>query len=223
MYIIGILIGLYLQISVALLLIALGLLIVFLYFIKVKKRYILLIIIVFIGAIYIRILDNNFNVKYSKVDDEIIVEGIVIDSLQDKDYKYTFTIEVEKINGNDFYKKTKLLVNIKKSKLHGELPQFGDKIEIEGIFERPNIARNYKGFNYAQYLKSKRIYGTLDVNSMQIIEKDTIKGINKLLYLLQQNMKRNLTNILNKDEAALCIRNINRRARRHFRRDRKQF
>ena len=223
MYIIGILIGLYLQISVAFLLMALGLLIVFLYFIKVKKRYILLIIIVFIGAIYIRILDNNFNVKYSKVDDEIIVEGIVIDSLQDKDYKYTFTIEVEKINDNDFYKETKLLVNIKKSKVYGELPQFGDRIEIEGVFERPNAARNYKGFNYEQYLKSKRIYGTLDANNMRIIEKDTTKGINKILYLLQQNMKQNLTKILNKDEAALCIRHINRRERRHFRRNRKQF
>ena len=223
MYIIGILIGLYLQISVAFLLVALGLLIVFLYFIKVKKIYILLIIIVFIGAIYIRTLDNNFNVKYSKVNDEVIVEGIVIDSLQDKDYKYTFTIEVEKINSNDFYKKTKLLVNIKKSKVYGEMPQFGDKIEIEGVFERPNSARNYKGFNYEQYLKSKRIYGTLDANNMRIIEKDTTKGINKLLYLLQQNMKQNLTKILNKDEAALCIRHINRRERRHFRRNRKQF
>ena len=114
MYIIGILIGLYLQISIVFLLIVLLILALIFWITKIKKTYIIFLIIIFIGAVYIRVIDKNFDFKYSNVSNEVVVEGVIINNLNEKDYKYTFTIEVEKINGSDYYKGTKLLVNLKK-------------------------------------------------------------------------------------------------------------
>lgn len=216
MYIIGILIGLYLQISIVFLLIVLLILALIFWITKIKKTYIIFLIIIFIGAVYIRVIDKNFDFKYSNVSNEVVAEGVIINNLEEKDYKYTFTIEVEKINGSDYYKGTKLLVNLKKNKIGGSLPEFGDKIRLSADFEKPNTSRNYKGFDYSQYLKSKGIYGILDVNTIQTVKKDKVQGISKLLYIIQQNMKKNIKSILNKEEAALCIRHINWRQRRNL-------
>ena len=216
MYIIGILIGLYLQISIVFLLIVLLILALIFWITKIKKTYIIFLIIIFIGAVYIRVIDKNFDFKYSNVSNEVVVEGVIINNLNEKDYKYTFTIEVEKINGSDYYKGTKLLVNLKKNKIGGSLPEFGDNIRLSADFERANTSRNYKGFDYSQYLKSKGIYGILDVNTIQTVKKDKVQGISKILYIVQQNMKKNIKSILNKEEAALCIRHINWRQRRNL-------
>lgn len=216
MYIIGILIGLYLQISIVFLLIVLLILALIFWITKIKKTYIIFLIIIFIGAVYIRVIDKNFDFKYSNVSNEVIVEGVIINNLNEKDYKYTFTIEVEKINGSDYYKGTKLLVNLKKNKIGGSLPEFGDNIRLSADFERANTSRNYKGFDYSQYLKSKGIYGILDVNTIQTVKKDNVQGISKILYIIQQNMKKNIKSILNKEEAALCIRHINWKQRRNL-------
>ena len=216
MYIIGILIGLYLQISIVFLLIVLLILALIFWITKIKKTYIIFLIIIFIGAVYIRVIDKNFDFKYSNVSNEVVVEGVIINNLNEKDYKYTFTIEVEKINGSDYYIGTKLLVNLKKNKIGGSLPEFGDNIRLSADFERANTSRNYKGFDYSQYLKSKGIYGILDVNTIQTVKKDKVQGISKILYIIQQNMKKNIKSILNKEEAALCIRHINWRQRRNL-------
>lgn len=216
MYIIGILIGLYLQISIVFLLIVLLILALIFWITKIKKTYIIFLIIIFIGAVYIRVIDKNFDFKYSNVSNEVIVEGVIINNLNEKDYKYTFTIEVEKINGSDYYKGTKLLVNLKKNKIDGSLPEFGDNIRLSADFERANTSRNYKGFDYSQYLKSKGIYGILDVNTIQTVKKDKVQGISKILYIIQQNMKKNIKSILNKEEADLCIRHINWKQRRNL-------
>ena len=216
MYIIGILIGLYLQISIVFLLIVLLILALIFWITKIKKTYIIFLIIIFIGAVYIRVIDKNFDFKYSNVSNEVVVEGVIINNLNEKDYKYTFTIEVEKINGSDYYKGTKLLVNLKKNKIDSSLPEFGDNIRLSADFERANTSRNYKGFDYSQYLKSKGIYGILDVNTIQTVKKDKVQGISKILYIIQQNMKKNIKSILNKEEAALCIRHINWRQRRNL-------
>ena len=216
MYIIGILIGLYLQISIVFLLIVLLILALIFWITKIKKTYIIFLIIIFIGAVYIRVIDKNFDFKYSNVSNEVIVEGVIINNLNEKDYKYTFTIEVEKINGSDYYIGTKLLVNLKKNKIGGSLPEFGDNIRLSADFERANTSRNYKGFDYSQYLKSKGIYGILDVNTIQTVKKDKVQGISKILYIIQQNMKKNIKSILNKEEAALCIRHINWKQRRNL-------
>ncbi len=160
---------------------------------------------ILIGTVYINILDSKYEEKYSGISDEINLRGVIISEPQDKDYKYTYTIKVEEINNQDKYKDTKLILNINKNKLKDIVPKFGDEIELTGEFERPNSARNYKGFDYKQYLKSKGIYGTVDLESYKIVAEDKIDNFSKLINLVQNNMKNNINAILDKDEAALCI------------------
>ena len=160
---------------------------------------------ILIGAVYINILDVRYEEKYCDISDEVNVKGIIISEPQDKDYKYTYTIKVEEINNQDKYKDTKLILNINKNKLKDIVPKFGDEIELTGEFERPNSARNYKGFDYKQYLKSKGIYGTVDLENYKIVAENRVDKFSELINLVQTNMKKNINAILNKEEAALCI------------------
>ncbi len=41
--------------------------------------------------------------------------------------------------------------------------KYGDSLYIEGEFKQPEEARNYKGYNYKQYLKTKKIIGTVEL------------------------------------------------------------
>ena len=49
--------------------------------------------------------------------------------------------------------------------------EYGDKIVIKGIYQKPQFSRNYNGFDYSSYLKTKNIYGTINVKKINILEK----------------------------------------------------
>ena len=72
---------------------------------------------------------------------------------EDKDYKYTYTIKVKEIEGQDGCENTQLILNVNKNKLNGDVLKFGDEILLTGEFERPNGVRNYKGFDYEGLFK----------------------------------------------------------------------
>ena len=123
----------------------------------------------------------------------------------EKDYKYTYTIEVNTINGKKLEKSIQLILDIKKNKIKNKCPKFGDVVEITGVYEEPNIARNYKGFDYKQYLKSKNIYGTIDCVQYEIIANNKINIISNIINYVQNNIKENMSNILDEEQGALCI------------------
>ena len=204
MYIVGILIGLYLTVSIAFLCIGYIVFSIILCLFNVNKKWIVFLSFVLIGCIYINVLDNNYEAKYANISEKVSIKAIIISEPVDKDYKKTYTIKVEEINGDKKYKNTKLLLDIKKSELKEE-PEFGDEIEIIGELKKPNGARNYKGFDYKQYLKSKKIYATVSSENYKIISKNKIDIISKVINSVQNNMKSNINKILNEEEAALCI------------------
>ena len=51
------------------------------------------------------------------------------------------------------------------------------KIKLEGVLKNPESARNYKGFNYREYLKTKKIYGTIKSINIEIISENQINFI----------------------------------------------
>ena len=196
--------GLYLTVSIAFLCIGYIVFSIILCLFNVNKKWIVFLSFVLIGCIYINVLDNNYEAKYANISEEVSIKAIIISEPVDKDYKKTYTIKVEEINGDKKYKNTKLLLDIKKSELKEE-PEFGDEIEIIGELKKPNGARNYKGFDYKQYLKSKKIYATVSSENYKIISKNKIDIISKVINSVQNNMKSNINKILNEEEAALCI------------------
>ena len=169
------------------------------------KKCIIYLCVCIVGIIQIHILENNYDKISSKIPKEITLQALVVSDGTEKDYKYTYTIEVNTINGKKLEKSIQLILDIKKNKIKNKCPKFGDVVEITGVYEEPNIARNYKGFDYKQYLKSKNIYGTIDCVQYEIIANNKINIISNIINYVQNNIKENMSNILDEEQGALCI------------------
>ena len=169
------------------------------------KKCIIYLCVCIVGIIQIHILENNYDKISSKIPEEITLQALVVSDGTEKDYKYTYTIEVNTINGKKLEKSIQLILDIKKNKIKNKCLKFGNVVEITGVYEEPNIARNYKGFDYKQYLKSKNIYGTIDCTQYEIIANNKINIISNIINYVQNNIKENMSNILDEEQGALCI------------------
>lgn len=69
-------------------------------------------------------------------------------------------------------------------------------IEVDGEYIIPSEARNYKGFDYREYLKSKKIYGTIKNSNknIKVIKEDNIGIVLKL----SNNIRNYIINTSNK-------------------------
>lgn len=159
------------------------------------------IIFAFISNLQIRNLENKFNNLYEGINDVKIV-GTIISDRRETQYKAIYTVKVISINSNKKFKGTNLLIYVPKS----QKIEYGDKIVTNGIYEKAKTARNYKEFNYREYLKSENIYGIVNVEKIEIVDKNDLNylliGINKI----REKIKTNLDEILGK-ESYLTIRN----------------
>lgn len=182
-YIIGIIVGLYLQISVVPFYIA----IIAIYEIYKKffihkklkqklnlfsiKRYFRYIKIfinskIIIVLIIVSTISNTVvliqNKKYEKIYEElsqkkkITLTGIIISNKEEKQYYNKYKIKIQNQNLR-FY-----IIVDKNIKL-----EYGDKIKIVGEYKRPEIQRNYKGFDYSNYLKQLKVYGTIKASKIE--------------------------------------------------------
>lgn len=162
-YIVGIVIGLYCKISVALFY-PLVLLIPFIFKILSKKfktcfnKYSRVLIDKKLICVFVvtSIISNTvvlyLNSKYEKIYQ---IEGkgkftaIVISEPVKKDYYTKYKIKVQN-SSNNILKNSVLYLNIKEDI---EL-EYGEKVLFSGEYEDPEVRRNYKGFSYRDYLKS---------------------------------------------------------------------
>lgn len=216
-YIIGIIMGLYKNISIVPLYIFLAII----YFIykkinlsKNKKlkfkllsfkryfRYIKLVISknVLVTIIISSIISNTIiiiqNKRYEnkyKDGDQILGKAIVISNVQEKEYSNMYKIKLLK-NGDKFY----LKLNKKQSKL-----QYGEEIELKGKFIEPQTARNKGGFNYKKYLKTLKIYGTINVEKVVILEKNRINPILKFSNNIHIKIEKQIEKYLDEKQAGI--------------------
>ncbi len=181
-YIIGIIWGLYLQTSIVpfYFLLLIIYIIIKLPYHKKKfkifsiKRYFRYIKLIFklniILTIIISSLISNIIIKYNeskyenlyKNIENLKVTGIVVSNKIEKEYYNRYKIKV--IEGK--FKNTYLYINSKEELI------YGDKVDINGEFIEPSKARNYKGFDYKEYLKTLKIYGTIKVKNIKVLEKN---------------------------------------------------
>lgn len=198
-YIIGIIWGLYFKISIVLLYV----LLIFIYCIIKKKykkskfklfsikryiRYIklwlkfslILIIIIssFISNTIIKYLENKYNNRFDGVEN-IQVEGIIVSNKIEKEYYNRYKLKAPNIY---------LYINVD-PKINLE---YGDLVKVEGKFQEPTTSRNYGGFNYKEYLKTLKIYGTIKVEDINILAK---KQANFILQFSNEIFTKIKTNI----------------------------
>ena len=199
-YIIGILWGLYFKISIVpfyIFLIAIYIIInlpyskkkfkifsvkrYFRYIKLVFKINIILIIIIssFISNLIIKIQENKYQNLF-KDDQELEVIAIVASNKKEKEYYDRYKI---KTLSNKY-----LYINVEKKQELG----YGDKVLIKGEFQEPKTARNYKGFNYKEYLKTLKIYGTVKVSSIKTVEKNCENKLMQISNSIFLKIKENI-------------------------------
>jgi len=189
-YIIGIIMGLYCKISIVFL--YLSLIIICLLLKKEKKykfrlisfrryfRYVkifftskvlkIIIISSIMSNCIILYQNNKYENLYKHLENhELTVVGKVVSNKTEKDFKDVYKIKVESINGKSKYKNTYVYLNISKNK--NLKLEYGETIIFKGIFSEPEKRRNYKGFDYKEYLKTLKISGIVDFSSLQDIKK----------------------------------------------------
>lgn len=150
--------------------------------IKKNKKIIVILICLIISIGYVSILEN----KYSKISDMPIKEMVtIISDIQEKEYKKVCTAKIVRNN-------KKILINIKMSQ---DIPsiKYGDSLYIEGEFKQPEEARNYKGYNYKQYLKTKKIIGTVELGKVKILKSSNGSFIHNIQKYIRDTINGTLT------------------------------
>ena len=206
----GILSGLYLKISI----VPFVLISIILYFLRKKNRYLkvickkqyIFIFIVFYLISYFQIsyLEQSFNKKYENVEGEIRAIATIISNPTVKEYKTSYTIKIDSINGSKSYKNTKLLLNVKKEDKEIKY-SYGNKIYFTGEFEKPSVQRNEGGFDYKEYLKTKGIYGIVNVesNKAKILKENNVNFISKFANIVSSKIEEQANKLFDEQEASL--------------------
>ena len=202
-YIIGIIMGLYLSsFGIVFLLCLLLFIITF----KFNKKMCVYILIIVIGFSYIKLIDYSYEKDYGLVNskENYIIEGIIVSDKRDKEYKEVYNLDVKKIDGVKIKGSKKYLLNIKKSK---EMDlKFGEYIKINAKIELPSKARNYMGFDYQRYLKSKKIIATIiDVENVEILDVNKANIAENIFNSVRNNIKEIMYKLLPKDARELAV------------------
>lgn len=211
-YIIGIIWGLYLKVSIVSFYMALITIYIIIQLPYQKRKF-----RIFSIKRYFRYLKLIFKIN---IIITIIISSFISNSIikyQEKKYENTFQngekIELiaivtsnkeEKEYYNRYKVKTSSNENLyisvdKKTNL-----EYGDKLQIKGEFQEPQTSRNYKGFNYKQYLKTQKIYGSIKTTSVKILEKNCANKImqfsNSVFLKIKENIEKtyseNISNIV---------------------------
>lgn len=147
-------------------------------------------LVALIGNTQVLYLKNKYLEIYK--DDKSIINAtaVVIKGPSEGEYNYKYTVKVR----TGKYKNKKFIVYINKK--NKKLLEYGDLIEIKGEYSAPEVARNYKGFDYSQYLKTLNIYGTIKVEESKIINKNQLSpiliSINNIKEKMIDNANRNM-------------------------------
>ena len=219
-YIIGIIVGLYFNKSIVLIYAP----IIAIYFIykfcnqqKSKKfqllsikryfRYIKIylnlkvIILLIISSIISNTIVIFHNKNYEKIYNNLSIQenlnltGIIVSEKQEKQYYNKYKIKVKYNNINlRFYITAKKDIEL----------NYGDKITFSGTYTKPEVQRNYKGFDYSEYLKQMKIFGTIKCEKIKILGRNhgniffriSNKIFNKILSNTKKILKEETSSIL---------------------------
>lgn len=228
-YIIGIIWELYLKISIAPIFIIITLAYIIYQLIlkkdkEINKYMIILLLSTLISNTITIYLDNKYEHIYQTSIEEQTYIGTIISDIKEGQYNNRYTINLESINANKKYKNIRLILNIS-SNCELKL-EYGDKIKFTGTYNQPEIQRNYKGFDYSKYLKTLKIYGTVNCknNKIEILKKKNINCIKLETHKISNKIQNNIKKQFEDKEAGVLIgillgnnQNIDEQTKEEFR------
>lgn len=211
-YVIGIIVGLYFKISIVLFYIPIiAIYLIYKFFYKQRsnkfkmlsiKRYIRYVKIylnskVILLLVISSVISNTIlifqNEKYDEIynslsnQENINFTGIIISNKEEMQYYDKYKIET--IFNN---KKINLYITTSKN----IQLEYGDKIIFFGTYIKPEIQRNYKGFDYSKYLKQLKIYGTIRCENVKVINKNQANKIFQISNKISIKIVSNIKNIM---------------------------
>ena len=146
------------------------------------------------GFLYTNILEQKYDTIY-EAEGEIEENCIVIAEKEPKEYKDLYKVKI--VNSkNSARNGTKLYIRVNK-KANIEV---GDMLLINGTYLEPDVARNERGFNYKEYLKTLEIYGTVEINHYKVIKKGRINKLILYTARLKEILKSNISKVIKKAE-----------------------
>lgn len=198
-YIMGIIMGLYLKISIVFCLCIIFIILAFYICKKMNKKLIIIIIIIILfSSLYTIYRCYLFENKYEDIDNVKLI-GKIINVESKNEYYMTYELNVKKLNNMDKFKGDKILIKVKKNdKINLNL---GDIVQVYGKIKAPEVRRNYKGFNYKRYLNSKNIYTVVNANYIKIINKNDKLNI----FYIKNQIINKLESILKEDNSSICL------------------
>ena len=137
-----------------------------------------------LGNIYTNLQTKKYEQTYLLPID-IEEYAIIISEPEETEYKKVYNI---KVVGNSENKNKKFILKINKN-AKIDL-KYGDLIKLKGEYEKPSVVRNYKGFDYSNYLKTKEIYGTIyaQQNNIKILAENQINPISSTINKIRNNI-----------------------------------
>ena len=142
------------------------------------------------------------NQRYKKIYNElsekenITMVGKVIGNKEEKQYYNKYKIETKLQNQKyRFY-----IMTNKKIQLN-----YGDKIKLNGEYQEPEIQRNNKGFNYSEYLKQLKIYGIIKCSKIEMINQKADINIFKFTNEISNKMIQNTKKVLDEETSSILL------------------
>ena len=146
--------------------------------------------------------NNKYNITY-KDKENLEGKALVVSEKEDKQYSYLYKIKVLNIENKKEVKNTYLYLRINKKS--DVLLEYGDIISFKGEFQEPSKKRNYGGFDYKNYLKTLKIYGTVKCESYNVLEKNKGNILISFTNKISNSVKEKIYDLLDKREANLLI------------------
>lgn len=152
-----------------------------------KKAIQLVLICAVLSNIILNCQNKQYEEKFKNGLERTFI-ATVVEENKESPYHKQYKVKIES--------NTYLLLKIKdKTKL-----ELGTKIQFIGKFEQPQQQRNYMGFDYKEYLKTKKIYGIVTTNQVKIIKKNNLNFFQRLTNKISQHIQSNLKRKIEKEE-----------------------
>lgn len=190
-YIIGIIWGLYLNTCLGIVFFCLLLFLLYKLSGNLNLKFCVCLLIIFIfGTMYINI--KSYHIVNLYQEGEINVVAKVISEPEILSYYQKFIVKLDDGNKAIVYLPKEVDMN------------FGEKVQLIGVLEKPDVARNEGGFNYKNYLYSQNIYSIITVNSTKNIFKLENSKFN-LIYLIRKSIYNIFSKLLPKNHMSILI------------------
>lgn len=163
-----------------------------------SKVIILLMISSIISNTIVIFQNKNYEKIYNNlsIQENLNLTGTIISEKQEKQYYNKYKIKVNYNNQKlRFYITTKKDIEL----------EYGDKITFSGTYTKPETQRNYKGFDYSQYLKQLKIYGTIKSEKIQVLEQNQANKFFQISNQISNKIILNTKKILKEETSSILL------------------